>query len=160
MARHIEKEPPAVKGVSAVERALAVLSAFRRGDGALSLAELAERTGLVKSTIMRLAVSLQRYRLLARRPRQPGPPRNHHRAGTGPRPLLRRQDAPAGDPGRTGGLAARAGVHGVGHADFRAGVREPRIQASKSSMWTRHFAFLPLIARKDAEKSRPLRGEG
>jgi hypothetical protein len=53
MAKHIEKELPAVKGVSAAERALAVLAAFRRGDGALSLAELAERTGLVKSTIMR-----------------------------------------------------------------------------------------------------------
>jgi DNA-binding IclR family transcriptional regulator len=47
---------------------LAVLTAFRQGDGALSLAELAERTGLVKSTIMRLAVSLQRYKLLARLP--------------------------------------------------------------------------------------------
>ena len=68
MAKHTEKEPPAVKGVSAAERALAVLTAFRRGDGALSLAELAERTGLIKSTIMRLAVSLQRYRLLARMP--------------------------------------------------------------------------------------------
>src|ERR1700759_3072064 len=68
MAKHIEKEPPAVDGVSAAERALAVLTAFRRGDGALSLAELAARTGLVKSTILRLAVSLQRYRLLARLP--------------------------------------------------------------------------------------------
>ena len=68
MAKHIEKEPPAVNGVSAAERALAVLTAFRRGDGVLSLAELANRTGLVKSTIMRLAVSLQRYRLLARLP--------------------------------------------------------------------------------------------
>ncbi|HEX2727279.1 MAG TPA: IclR family transcriptional regulator [Beijerinckiaceae bacterium] len=68
MAKRTSKEQPAVSGVSAVERALAVLTAFRRGDGALSLAELAERTGLVKSTIMRLAVSLQRYRLLARLP--------------------------------------------------------------------------------------------
>lgn len=68
MARTKDKASPAVEGVSAVERALAVLTAFRRGDGALSLAELAERTGLVKSTIMRLAVSLQRYRLLARLP--------------------------------------------------------------------------------------------
>ena len=34
----------------------------------LSLAELADRTGLVKSTIMQLAVSLQQYRLLARLP--------------------------------------------------------------------------------------------
>ena len=68
MAKRTSNEQPAVNGVSAVERALAVLTAFRRGDGALSLAELAERTGLVKSTIMRLAVSLQRYRLLARLP--------------------------------------------------------------------------------------------
>lgn len=68
MARTKEKDPPAVDGVAAVERALTVLTAFRRGDGALSLAELTERTGLVKSTIMRLAVSLQRHRLLARLP--------------------------------------------------------------------------------------------
>jgi len=68
MAKHSVKKPPALKGVSAAERALAVLTAFRRGDGALSLAELAERTGLVKSTILRLALSLQRYRLLARLP--------------------------------------------------------------------------------------------
>ena len=68
MVNHASKKLPAVEGVSAVERALAVLAAFRRGDTALSLAELAERTGLVKSTIMRLAVSLQKYRLLARLP--------------------------------------------------------------------------------------------
>ncbi|WP_426441027.1 hypothetical protein [Bradyrhizobium genosp. P] len=32
------------------------------------MAELAERTGLVKSTILRLALSLQQFRLLARLP--------------------------------------------------------------------------------------------
>lgn len=48
-----------VKVVPSAGRALAVLTAFRHGDGPLSLAELAERTGLAKSTIMRLAVSLQ-----------------------------------------------------------------------------------------------------
>lgn len=68
MTKTKETEPESVAGVSAVERALAVLTAFRRGDGALTLAELAERTGLVKSTIMRLAVSLQRYRLITRLP--------------------------------------------------------------------------------------------
>lgn len=57
---------PAVEGVAAVDRALAILAAFRRGDTSLSLAELSERTGLVKSTIMRLAVSLERYGLLVR----------------------------------------------------------------------------------------------
>ncbi|NEU94724.1 IclR family transcriptional regulator [Bradyrhizobium uaiense] len=64
----LPQKTPALKGVSAAERALAVLTAFRRGDGALSLAELAERTGLVKSTILRLALSLQQYRLIARLP--------------------------------------------------------------------------------------------
>src|SRR4051812_30592316 len=59
---------PSIKGVSSAERALAVLTAFRQGDGALSLAELAQRTGLVKSTIMRLAASLQQYQLVARLP--------------------------------------------------------------------------------------------
>lgn len=68
MAKQPEKKMPALKGVSAAERALAVLTAFRRGDSALSLAELAERTGLVKSTILRLALSLQQYRLIARLP--------------------------------------------------------------------------------------------
>jgi len=67
MAKQAQKEP-SIKGVSAAERALAVLTAFRRGDSALSLAELARRTGLVKSTIMRLAVSLEQFRLVARLP--------------------------------------------------------------------------------------------
>jgi DNA-binding IclR family transcriptional regulator len=53
--------------VEAVERALAILEAFRDGDGALSLAELAQRTGLYKSTILRLSGSLERYGYLHRR---------------------------------------------------------------------------------------------
>jgi DNA-binding IclR family transcriptional regulator len=57
---------PAVKGVATADRVLAVLTAFRKGDAALSLAELSSRTGLVKSTIMRLAVSLEKYGLMAR----------------------------------------------------------------------------------------------
>ena len=56
----------AIDGVAAVDRALAVLAAFRRGDTSLSLAELSVRTGLVKSTIMRLAVSLERHGFLVR----------------------------------------------------------------------------------------------
>lgn len=68
MAKVRQAKAVALTGVSAAERALAVLTAFRRGDSSLSLAELAARTGLVKSTIMRLALSLQRYRLLARLP--------------------------------------------------------------------------------------------
>ena len=59
---------PALEGVAAVDRALSVLSAFREGDEAVPLAELAERTGLVKSTIMRLAVSLEAQGFLAHQP--------------------------------------------------------------------------------------------
>ena len=60
------KRRPALEGVASADRALTVLSAFRKGDRALSLAELAERTGLVKSTIMRLAISLEEHGYLAR----------------------------------------------------------------------------------------------
>jgi DNA-binding IclR family transcriptional regulator len=60
------KSRPAVEGVASADRALTVLSAFRKGDRALSLAELAVRTGLVKSTIMRLAVSLEAHGYLTR----------------------------------------------------------------------------------------------
>jgi DNA-binding IclR family transcriptional regulator len=61
-------EEGASAGVSSAERALSILTAFRHGDSALSLAELAGRTGLVKSTIIRLAQSLQQFGLLARLP--------------------------------------------------------------------------------------------
>ncbi|MES2713940.1 MAG: IclR family transcriptional regulator [Pseudomonadota bacterium] len=60
------KRRPALEGVASADRALAVLAAFRKGDRALSLAQLAERTGLVKSTIMRLAISLTEHGFLAR----------------------------------------------------------------------------------------------
>jgi len=45
-------------GVAAVDRALMLLSAFKGGDRALTLAELAARTKLVKSTALRLLASL------------------------------------------------------------------------------------------------------
>lgn len=57
---------PALEGVASADRALTLLAAFRKGDRMLSLAELAERTGLVKSTIMRLAISLEAHGFLAR----------------------------------------------------------------------------------------------
>jgi DNA-binding IclR family transcriptional regulator len=58
------REPQA--GVAAVDRALAILAAFGVNDAALSLAELAQRTGLYKSTILRLAVSLENAGYLVR----------------------------------------------------------------------------------------------
>jgi DNA-binding IclR family transcriptional regulator len=51
-------EQAAPGGAAAVDRALSVLSAFRSGDKALSVTELAERTKLYKSTVLRLLASL------------------------------------------------------------------------------------------------------
>lgn len=56
----------ATGGVAAVDRALSLLNAFRPGDDALGLAELASRTGLYKSTVLRLLASLEHARLLQR----------------------------------------------------------------------------------------------
>ena len=53
-------------GVAAVDRALAILDAFTDKDAKLSLAELAKRTGLYKSTVIRLAKSLEKARYLHR----------------------------------------------------------------------------------------------
>jgi DNA-binding IclR family transcriptional regulator len=53
-------------GVAAVERALALLGAYREGEAALTLAELAARTGFYKSTILRLLASLERARCVER----------------------------------------------------------------------------------------------
>jgi DNA-binding IclR family transcriptional regulator len=55
------------KSVAAVDRALALLEAFRIGDGPLSLAELARRSTLSKSTILRLAATLEKHGYLQRR---------------------------------------------------------------------------------------------
>ncbi|MWL89187.1 MULTISPECIES: IclR family transcriptional regulator [unclassified Cupriavidus] len=53
-------------GAIAVDRALFVLSVFREGDGALGLAELAQRSGLYKSTLLRLLASLEHARMVQR----------------------------------------------------------------------------------------------
>ncbi|MHA1522859.1 MAG: IclR family transcriptional regulator [Alphaproteobacteria bacterium] len=52
--------------VEAVERALSILEAFSADRPALTLSEIAEETGLYKSTILRLAASLERYGYLRR----------------------------------------------------------------------------------------------
>src|SRR5687768_16254192 len=51
-------------GAAAVDRALTLLAAFRTGDVALSLAELAQRTQLYKSTALRLLASLEHAQLV------------------------------------------------------------------------------------------------
>jgi DNA-binding IclR family transcriptional regulator len=55
-------------GSSTADRTLAVLSAFQPGDRSLSLTELTSRTGLYKSTILRLMNSLLGARFIARSP--------------------------------------------------------------------------------------------
>src|SRR5207247_23366 len=52
--------------VEAVERALAVLNAFRADRPRMTLGELAAATGFYKSTILRLAASLERCGYLVR----------------------------------------------------------------------------------------------
>ena len=49
----------AAGGVAAVDRALSLMSVFTPRDKALSLGELAERTRLYKSTVLRLLASLE-----------------------------------------------------------------------------------------------------
>lgn len=53
-------------GAAAVDRAMTLLAAFHSGDTALALAELAERTRLYKSTVLRLLASLEHARLVQR----------------------------------------------------------------------------------------------
>lgn len=54
--------------VAAVERALSILGCFGEGSTALSLRDLAEKTGLYKSTILRLAGTLEQQGYLRRLP--------------------------------------------------------------------------------------------
>jgi DNA-binding IclR family transcriptional regulator len=53
-------------GVAAVDRALAILGAFRPGDMALPLCEISQRCNLYKSTVLRIAQSLLRRNYLQR----------------------------------------------------------------------------------------------
>jgi DNA-binding IclR family transcriptional regulator len=61
-------EQAAPGGAAAADRALSVLRAFRSGDQALSVTELATRTRLYKSTVLRLLASLAHAGLLRRTP--------------------------------------------------------------------------------------------
>jgi DNA-binding IclR family transcriptional regulator len=55
-------------GVAAVERALAILAAFQPDGAPRSLHDLAAKTGLYKSTILRLITSLERFNCVLRLP--------------------------------------------------------------------------------------------
>lgn len=53
-------------GVAAVVRAFAILNAFRAGDTSLTLNELSRRTGMYKSTILRLITTLVQEHCMVR----------------------------------------------------------------------------------------------
>src|SRR5690606_14765270 len=57
-------EQAAPGGAAAVDKAITVLAAFRSGDKVLSVTELAERTRLYKSTVLRVLASLAHGRLV------------------------------------------------------------------------------------------------
>ena len=59
-------EQAAPGGAAAVDKAVTVLAAFQTGDRSLSVTELAERTRLYKSTVLRLLASLAHGRLVQR----------------------------------------------------------------------------------------------
>lgn len=54
------------EGVAAVARALSILDSFREGEATLALADIAARTGLYKSTILRLLGTLEQVRCVER----------------------------------------------------------------------------------------------
>ena len=56
----------ATQRVESVERALSILEAFSDGTSGLTLAEIAQRSGLYPSTILRLAASLATFGYLTR----------------------------------------------------------------------------------------------
>jgi DNA-binding IclR family transcriptional regulator len=64
----VADEMAAPGGAAAVDRAVSLLAAFRTGDKALSVTELAERTRLYKSTVLRLLASLAQGRLVQKTP--------------------------------------------------------------------------------------------
>ena len=62
-----QKEPREIgSGVDVLDRAFSILFAFRPDDPPLTLAELAARTGLYKSTLLRLANALISHRFLVK----------------------------------------------------------------------------------------------
>jgi DNA-binding IclR family transcriptional regulator len=64
----VADEQAAPGGAAAVDRAISLLAAFRSGDKTLSVTELADRTRLYKSTVLRLLASLEHGGLVQRTP--------------------------------------------------------------------------------------------
>jgi DNA-binding IclR family transcriptional regulator len=62
----MEQKQMSKNRVEAVDRALSILETFSSGKPSLSLRELAEQTGMYKSTILRLSGSLEHFGYLSR----------------------------------------------------------------------------------------------
>jgi DNA-binding IclR family transcriptional regulator len=63
-SKKVELTPQTPSGVDVLDRAFSILFSFRADDAPLTLSELSQRTGLYKSTILRLAGSLIHHRFL------------------------------------------------------------------------------------------------
>ena len=64
----IKKKAIREEGVAAVDRALTVVVALETAEEPISLAELSRKTGLYKSTLLRLIASLEKFALVVARP--------------------------------------------------------------------------------------------
>lgn len=56
------------RGRASADRVLTILSCYQRGDEALGLAEIARRTGIIKSTVLRISASLLEMNYLLKDP--------------------------------------------------------------------------------------------
>jgi hypothetical protein len=78
----VENEPAAA--ASPPTRALMLMEAFKVGEPSLALAELSHRTGMHKTTVLRLARTLAQSGYMVQREDAPGAPqavRHHVRIG-------------------------------------------------------------------------------
>jgi DNA-binding IclR family transcriptional regulator len=65
-SKKIELTPQTPSGVDVLDRAFSILFTFRADDAPLTLSELSQRTGLYKSTLLRLAGSLIHHRFIVK----------------------------------------------------------------------------------------------
>ena len=65
---HLPPAMPVNDGVAAVDRAMLAVSAIGTSSSPITLSELSRRTGLYKSTLLRLLASLQKAALVVQRP--------------------------------------------------------------------------------------------
>jgi DNA-binding IclR family transcriptional regulator len=66
LSASVAEQQAAPGGTAAVDRAVSLLTAFRRGEESVGLQDLAERTQQHKSTVLRLLASLQHAQLVLR----------------------------------------------------------------------------------------------